>query len=151
MITFKSKNGRLGEVMYLTYGLFYFCIVNDIPLEHVFIDEDYTGTDFYGVKKICVIEDNLPMFKNLSKYMKKTGGADFYKGFIEIDRNAYNPSMCVEKHDCLLTNYWHTPYNAPLFKLMFKPKSLFSKIKDEHEKDMKFESAWSCHVRRGDF
>lgn len=152
MITFKSKNGRLGEIMYLIYGLFYFCIDNDLPLDRIFVDEDYVGTDFYGDDFRYVVRENFPIFANIRKYIRKIEKPSrFYSGFRVVDYHNHGKGIDIVSDDYFLDNYWHTPYDAQLFRLLFRPKSLFDEIKRKYDPLYRFDSAWSCHIRRGDF
>ena len=69
MITFRPKYGRLGEIMWMTYGLFYLCIENDIPLDMIFLNRNRVGFDYYYNVSHPILE-NIEMFDNISWCLK---------------------------------------------------------------------------------
>ena len=156
MITFKSRDGRLGEVMHLIYGLFYFCIRNDIPLESIVIDKNYTGKPYDSDKRDYVIKDNWPMFDNIKGFIKDCG--DFPTFLLENQFKEIRNGMSMFKKpvqldlskNYILSDYWHFPYNRKLFHALFKVPRLVQELREKHP-DIDFSNACSCHIRRGDF
>ena len=156
MITFKSREGRLGELMHLIYGLFYFCIRNDVPLEGIVIDKDYSGKAYDSEERDYVIRDNWPIFANIqgnimecedfqkfldeNHFQKISNGYGIYQKPIKVDLG--------KNH--ILSDYWHFPYNRKLFHALFRVPRLVEALR-ERNMDIDFNNACSCHIRRGDF
>lgn len=153
MITCHYRNGRLAEILYMTYGLFYFCIQNDIPLTDIKIDKDYTGQDFYNKKCQHVIQDNLPIFANIKKSLTDHATYDnIFKNAITIDQQMqqFNYIAYDSSKNYILTNFWHFPVRRNLFKALFKPILVVQQLIDTYS-SIDFKLCCAVHIRRGDF
>lgn len=148
--------GRLGENIYRIYGLFYFCIENDIPLNNIFINKNRVGYDFYGNKSYPLLE-NIEMFDNIKQYLVDIDNEDFHTfTYSIIPYNKYVKyklldKILVDKNDnYILDDYWHFPMNRKLFHTLFKPPKLITQIKEKFNY-IDFNTSCSLHIRRKDF
>lgn len=153
MITAKFLNGRLGEIMFMTYGLFFYCIKNKIPVNQICLNYDYIGQDYFQ-NKFNIIKDNFKIFKNIDKYFIP---GDIYKNIfsnsIILDNNyKYIPDKIEYdfSKNYVLRNFWYFPLDLDLFKKLFYSNELFAEIKNKYQ-SINFNNSCSIHIRRGDY
>lgn len=152
MITCQFRGGRLGEVMHMIYGLFYFCIQNKIPFDQIVIDKNYKGHAFFSDISESVIVDNFPIFENI-QHIFVDNMNDFFKNPKPIDMQ-FNPYADHITYDpfsnyCLI-NYWCMPICYSLFRALFKSQNLINCMLKKY-KTINFNESLGIHIRRGDF
>ena len=153
MITCKFRGGRLGEITYMLYGLFYFCIKNNIPLDQIVVDKNYVGSPFFSASKTHVIKENFEFFENI-KNIFRTDFNNIFKNGIPIPAHfcqMYSTEIFQyePEKNYILENYWQFPINLKLFRALFKNQNLIGKLKRKYN-DIDFTYACSIHIRRGD-
>ena len=154
MITCNFRNGRLGEITYMLYGLFYFCIKNNIPLNQIIIDKNYSGKAFFTKITNYVIKDNFEFFNNI-KHIFVTNFNEIFSNPIVIPKvfcNMYSQDKFQydSAKNYILSDYWHFPINLKLFRALFKNKELINRLKNKYN-NIDFSYSCSIHVRRKDF